>query len=243
MSSTSGPNVNENGAIFYVDAANPKSYPGTGNTWNNLTSTDYNATLVNGVTYSNSNQGTMIFDGTDDYVNLGSSNPFVGNNIQTLTTSQWVYSTGDNRVTTISLKRTSNSSVFRTAINEYPQGVTAAGYIGFLTRSNDDTVTGLIASNTVPVKNTWVNLVCVVDGMNRLVYVNGNLIASDSNIGMQPISSTTANATVGAFVYDSNSAVNSPFAGNIATTMIYNRALSADEVTQNFNALRGRYGI
>jgi hypothetical protein len=66
-----GPNIVTDGLVLYLDAANQKSYPGTGTTWNDLSGNGNNGTLVNGPTFNSDNNGSIVFDGVDDYVNFG----------------------------------------------------------------------------------------------------------------------------------------------------------------------------
>ena len=65
------PNIITDGLVLYLDAANTKSYPGSGTTWRDLSKSQLNGTLTNGPTFNSSNGGSIVFDGVDDYVNLG----------------------------------------------------------------------------------------------------------------------------------------------------------------------------
>ena len=69
MGAFSGPEIVRNGLLFCLDSTNSKSYPGSGTTWFDLTGNNYNATLVNGVTY-NSSTKLMTFDGSNDYATV-----------------------------------------------------------------------------------------------------------------------------------------------------------------------------
>jgi hypothetical protein len=68
-----GPNIVTDGLILALDAASPKSYPGSGTTWYDLTTNSLDATLYNGVSFSTNKQGTMVFDGVNDYGQISSS--------------------------------------------------------------------------------------------------------------------------------------------------------------------------
>jgi hypothetical protein len=71
------PSIVTDGLVLCLDAGNPKSYPGSGTTWTDLSGNGNNGTLVNGVGYSGSNLGSLVFDGSNDYVNwLGSDRGF-----------------------------------------------------------------------------------------------------------------------------------------------------------------------
>ena len=60
------------GLVLCLDAANPKSYPGSGTTWTDLSGNGNNGTLVNGVGYNSDNGGSLSFDGVNDYVSKSS---------------------------------------------------------------------------------------------------------------------------------------------------------------------------
>jgi hypothetical protein len=77
------------GLVLYLDAANKKSYSGTGTVWKDLSGQSNNGTLVNGVGYSSDNKGAMAFDGVDDYVDSGEAS-FLGPSLSGLTVSCWI---------------------------------------------------------------------------------------------------------------------------------------------------------
>ena len=70
MATNGGPNIIEDGLVFAVDAANKKSYPGSGTTWADLAGSN-NGTLINGPTFDSGNGGSIVFDGTNDYSEMG----------------------------------------------------------------------------------------------------------------------------------------------------------------------------
>lgn len=71
MSIYGGPDIITDGLVFCLDAANSKSYPGTGTAWTDLSGNDNNGTLTNGPTFDSSNGGSIVFDGVNDQVNCG----------------------------------------------------------------------------------------------------------------------------------------------------------------------------
>ena len=75
MSSKCGPDINENGLVLFLDAANRLSYPGSGTAWSDLSGNSNTGTLTNGPTFSAGNQGSIVFDGVDDYISGGSIIP------------------------------------------------------------------------------------------------------------------------------------------------------------------------
>ena len=69
MSNNYGPKIVTDGLVLCLDAADQNSYPGSGNTWYDLSGNGNNGTLVNGVGYNSGNLGSLVFGGVDDYVN------------------------------------------------------------------------------------------------------------------------------------------------------------------------------
>lgn len=247
MSLGHGASIVRNGLFLQLDAANQKSYPGSGTVWTDLSGRGIVGTLTNGPTYTNNDKGAIVFDGTNDLVTLGSSNNLTGDNLQTLTLSVWLkYSTTtfDLRAFTINRGSALNSSL----IGVYPNTVTngsgistsSVGSLGFFNRNNGNTVhTSLTFNDNYHLKNRFINVHGVIDGMNRYLYIDGVLKNSDSDVGLQSVSGNTDPAYVGCGPNGTGEFWN----GSIGNIMFYRRALSAAEVTQNFNALRGRYGV
>ena len=241
MSVAYNPQTVTDGLVLYLDAANTKSYPGTGTSWTDLSVNRIVGTLTSGPTFSSLNKGCFVFDGIDDYVNLGSSNAITGNNLTTITLEVWVKysSTGPGRL--IAIQRGSgglNSSLAAMQVN-VNQGVTTAGYLQFVTRnSTNSNVEYLNLNGNYHLVGTFQNFVATITGTSRALYVNGDLVASDTVTGLPSLTNNTDPALVGI-----QPGLTSPFDGTIAIVKVYNRALSQNEVRQNFNALRGRFGV
>ena len=81
MSVIWGPEIVKSGLVLYLDAGNQNSYPGTGTTWTDISRNNNNGTLTNGPTFNSENGGSIVFDGTNDYVStaLTSTNSFTWN--------------------------------------------------------------------------------------------------------------------------------------------------------------------
>jgi hypothetical protein len=208
-----------NGLVLCLDAANPKSYPGSGTTWTDLSGNGNTGTLVNGVGYNSGNGGSLSFDGSNDKVSTnykpsGQRSYFIWVKYNSLTSGSGFQLTGTQEVSAYTYIGIQNGG----DIYYYAGTATTGGNIG----------------NPVTV-NTWVSLGFVLnaDG-SRIVYKNGvNIHSNTGGLGV----TATAEFSVGCI--NNNYHVN----GNIAQVSIYNRALTASEVQQNFNALRGRFGI
>jgi hypothetical protein len=220
MSVFAGPEINESGLVLYLDAGNTKSYPGSGTTWTDLSGRGNAGTLTNGPTYSTANGGSIVFDGSNDYVS--GSIPTLNDWSMTL----WYRSTD-----------ITSNPVF------YPfSGTTGANGLGFggtfdATTNNRwyffDGTNALSSANTAITTNVWYYLVVTKSSTTYNLYTNGSLSLNTTGVD---VSLTQYNLGRRG---DAQWYVN----GQIAQASIYNRALTATEVSQNFNALRGRYGI
>jgi hypothetical protein len=95
MAGNVAPNTVTNGLVLYLDAGNTNSYPGTGTSWRDISGNSNNGTLTNGPTFNSANLGSIVLDGTDDYVNCG-NNSSINITGTGLTLSAWVYRTALN---------------------------------------------------------------------------------------------------------------------------------------------------
>jgi hypothetical protein len=236
------PKVISDGMILYLDAANTRSYPGSGTTWTDLRSTGITGSLTNGPTFSSEKVGGIVFDGTNDYVNMGSVTNLQFTNTQPFTISVWAKWTET---------RTTGSTLFAYSLwsgdyrgyylsldpGEYGFGTNICLYDYY----DGTTYRGLISpSNSIP-KDTWFNLCGTSDSSNSVngmkIYVNGLQVSSSIRSAGTPstINFSGLNAQIA-----SREGLNL-FKGNISSISIYNRALSATEVLQNYNALSGRF--
>ena len=217
-----GPKVVTNGLVLQLDAGNSKSYPGSGTTWTDLSGRGNTGTLVNGVGYNSGNLGSLVFDGTNDYVS---------GSIPTL--SSW------------SMTLWYRSTDITSQLVFYPfSGTTGANGLGFggtLDASTNnrwyffDGANVLSSANTVITTNVWYNLVVTKSSTTYNLYTNGSLSLSGSGVDLSLTQYNLGRRSDGGGQFYVK--------GNIANTQIYNRALTAAEVQQNFNATRSRYSI
>lgn len=203
------------GLVMYLDAANPKSYPGSGTAWVDLSSNNNNGTLIAGVTYNAA--GYMSFDGSTGYV---SSNFIPDKNNGTITTF-------------FNLNVLKNyNTIFdnNLSVDDWEMWVYNTGVLAFRTNANNSDIrfdiSGIVANNWYNVALTWTNT-------ESNIYINSALAGQDTSMGtrIQP-----AQLNIGG-------KNNTQLDGKLSNFCVYNRALSAAEIQQNFNALRGRYGI
>jgi hypothetical protein len=213
-----GPKIPTDGLILYLDAANIKSYPGSGNTWFNIGGTGLNGSKAGSQspTYPQWNPlGYFTFIGGttgNNYSRFDVSNiPLLSG----ITIDIFSYSENGG-----ALIRASNSDY------EISAGSYAAG-----TNYNDINVT------KVDVRNNWIHDSLTFDGSGLVGYRNGRQAATKVRASGTTMAASTAR------IGTRDDAYLDHLVGNIACLKIYNRALSSGEVLQNYNALKGRFGL
>ena len=219
-----------NGLVLCLDAANSKSYPGSGTVWTDLSGRGNNGTLTNGPTYSSANFGSIVFDGVDDGVQL----PGTNFSLNQMTISSWNFSSNYNQ-NGFMFEKTTNGTV-NTQYSLFFNGDNTIYYRTKAVSTEDLTVNTTTAG---VVNNQWNNVVATFDGTIKRIYVNGVLRATSTTLS----GTVTQNTTGAAFIGIYGNFAGYPFNGRISNTTIYNRALTASEITQNYNALKSRYGI
>jgi len=230
-----GENIVRDGLVLHLDAK--YSYPGaTGTnpdvfTWYDLSGNENHGELKNGVSYSGTGGGSLVFDGVDDYIT--SSNPIVlGNNPRTL--EVWCKGTSTDRVP---LALSTSPSLTPNVVFAF--SAVSSSLVNVYGGNNT------YDENNIPVSinfidGNWHQMLVTWDGNNPgtlLVYGDGSQVGSRVR-GAGEAYNTKSGYMVGVW-YDFNRYYN----GNIAQVSIYNKALTASEVSQNFEALRSRFGI
>jgi len=224
MSVNYNPSVVTSGLILNLDAGNLKSYPTSGTAWTDLSGNANNGTLVNSPTYSSTNGGNLTFNGTNQYA----STPLSIGGYAAFTISAWI------KTTTASKEIAATYGVS----NIFEFWLTTTKNVALYVYNTGTTYR---TSSTVVGTGSWVYCVGVYQGSNATLntYVNGIL---DNGVltGTIPASVATGASTVVIGNVNSGSYY---FNGSMGQISIYNRALSAAEIAQNYNALRGRYGL
>ena len=220
------PRIVTDNLVLALDAANTKSYPGSGSTWTDSKS-GYSLTAT--ATFSSDNVGSFDFDGTDDYADMSADSGWTNFGTDPFTIEVWY-------------RPHTNDSEFETLVGNSGGGTgtwqldfNASGNIRFQRTANS-----VFANSSISFEaNIWKQVVVVREGTGTnqfKFYSNGDLNTTstfDSNLG------ATNQLRIG-----QNRGANYHYDGNISVVRIYkNKALSASEVKQNFNALRWRYGI
>ena len=231
-----GPNIVTDGLVFAVDPGSERSYSGSGTTTSSLM-TAYDGTLINGTGFSTNNGGIWDFDGTDDGINFDGATILsylgvtsgIDNNVA-YSMEAWIKidaypsgigSSGD------TIMGHSNSL----GIGLQVFGTTTTAYINFGYRTNSNYDSGNITINE------WHHIVGTrAMGGAIVIYIDG--VADTSLNGNNAIDYTTSDFSIG---YATSRI--GPFNGNISSTRIYNKSLTAAEVLQNFNAQKSRFGL
>jgi hypothetical protein len=227
MATFGGSNIVTDGLVLWLDAANRKSYPGSGNTWLDLSGNGYNGTLTNGPTFNSANNGSIVFDGTNDYISTsGISTSFTEFAIET-----WIYVSQPqpNEYSSIVFSRGGGGII--TGLHFLGNAFGGNGYkLSYTYNGSGYTWTGPPSISQVG----WTSVSLVFVGSSAIFYINGIYAAAN----FQALSTT--NLSVLNIGRDS-SVFSRYFKGSIGTVKIYNRALSAQEVQQNYDALKSRY--
>ena len=222
MASNYNPSIVTSGLRVYLDAANVKSYPGSGTSWLDLTGNSYTGTLTNGPAYSSSNGGAIVFDGTDDIVTTSLAATL------SFTWSVW-------------FKTNVLASGYRNIIS-VPTGAYMLMLLDISTNnmgfwSSDGMNGGSLGVDSLST-NTWYNAVLVREGDGisggYKAYLN-SVFKGSANTSTWTIANTIS---LGGRT-DASQYLN----GNIAQVAIYNTALNQDQINQNFYAYRGRFGV
>ena len=225
MATNYNPKIVTDGLVLCLDAANTKSYPGSGTTWTDISGKGYDGTLTNGPTFNSDYGGNIVFDGSNDFITgVHNSELNLRNDLtvecwfrRTGGRNDWVriFGKGDSSNRTYGLWYHINSNYF--LYQRY----------------------GSSSMNVMPtipvVLNTWYHMVGTSSGSNHTLYLNG------VNVGTASNSSTFHSSTDPYRVGYGN--IHLSHIGDVSNCRIYNRGLSEAEVKQNYNAHKGRFGL
>ena len=213
------PTIVTSGCVLNLDSNFPPSYPLVLDTWYDLTGNNNTGILNNGITYNSALRGSLLFNGTNQYVTVNPTfNVPEGNSNYTINAWFNPASLGDKGIVGWGNYGTTNE------VNALR--LSSSGIVNYWW-GND-----LSATYTFTL-GSWYNAVATFDGTTRSIWVNGTLIDSDTPSGHNvPYSS---NLTVGL------TNTTEFFAGNMGVVQIFDRALSPTEISDNYNALLPRY--
>lgn len=231
------PNIVTSGLTLMLDSAYVPSYSRTGTTWNDLSGSNNNGTLIGGPTFSSANGGSIVFDGSNDYVSFP-ANFFNHDSGSPFTVSFWFRTSAAGIIFGQQNTDTPNvSSGYVPAIY-----VDSAGKIRTSCFWGNNVGNQSVSTATVS-DNTWHNIVVTFSSGSQISYLDNSQFATLSKT--QTTYSSTYYYFIGSGTWSSwtNATGNPYFSGNIANMFFYNRALSASEINQNFNSLKFRFGL
>ena len=216
-------NIVTSGLVLNLDAGFVGSYPTINTTWYDLSGNTNNGTLTNGPTFNSANSGSIVFDGVDDFVQCTGS--------FTLTSATFV----------TWIKRNGNQSqydgiLFSRGTNTTGMNFFSSNQLGY--HWNDTAATYNWASGLTIPDLTWCMIAVSVTSTSATAY-----LCQTSGITTATNITGHASSVLNDIKIAQDDAGSRFFNGNIAISQLYNLALSATEVTQNFNALRGRFGV
>ena len=223
------PRIIQDGLVLYLDAANTKSYPTTGTTWSDLSRRGNNGTLTNGPTFNSTNGGSIVFDGVDDWVDSGTSLSLNNESTFSITFNSNVTNTVKylfSKAPDTGFARDFSLLIVNNNINFW-FGTSSLNYVTLNTPDNS------IGSNK------WYNVTATRDGSFSKIYINGNEEASTSYSFVQ----TNLGHRLNIGNLGNTNFASRFFNGKVTQAKIYNRALTATEVLQNYNATKSRFGL
>ena len=229
MSLSHSPKVVTDGLVLYLDAANQRSYPNSGTTWSDMIGgNDASMTNMDASNFSPEHRGILNFDGSDDYLTTASSVGITGSSDRSLCV--WFYHNSTSVDINIAGYGVNGGRAIFDIVAKYTDGYHRA--IGHFYGTNNNTISTLPSRNTINYLG-W-NYVCLTYTYNNAsVYTNGKFSNSKALV-LNTIDSTLK---IGKATYSPIDG----FSGKIASVQLYNRALTGDEVRQNYLATRGRY--
>jgi hypothetical protein len=233
-------NIITRGLVFHLNAGTPESYPGSGNSWYDLTSGGYHGTLTNGPTYNTANGGSIVFDGSNDYVTTAD----VDHGTLEFTLEAWVYFNSFNSNNCIIKKNTDND--YWPALSLYVDNTgVIRGY--YSSQSYGACLEGAYTSTGIVTTGQWVHLAYSKgpNGYTEMkIYKNGvsqsfSFYLYGSHINQ--VCNSGKPVLVG-IDFDTPNFL-SPVNGKIPIVRIYNRQLTSDEMLYNYNVEKTRFGL
>ena len=231
MSVKVGPKIVKDGLVVYLDSANTRSYIGSGTSALSLSGLGNTGILINGPTFSSSNGGQIVFDGTNDYIKLPANNAYNLNNGSL--TIEVFYSiinpiVGERMILEHNVWNAAGLYQLTFATNNVYRYVFPEAWA--LGQQLDYTDTNLEL-------NKWTHIVATFNTSTNTsrLYKNTQLIAERTDITAE-----LGNSTSDIYIFCRNG-TGLFLAARLGHIKLYNRALTAQEILQNYNATKGRY--
>ena len=209
------PNIVTDGLVLALDAQQISSYPTTGSTWYDLSGNGDDGTLINGPTFDSN--GAIVFDGVDNYI-IGTDT----HNLSNFTAEVWVYPTTSypgGLPSAITTTYPGTNSTVNYNIGWYTTGDWVGGFFHPSSGWNEILV-------AAPAINTWHNYSLTYNGTTLILYHNG--------VSEGTLATTNTAAGGGPIRVGRRWDIADYFPGNISNARVYNRALTSDEILQNY---------
>ena len=222
-------NIVTNGLILNLDCSQKNSYPGSGTIWYDLSGNGDDGVLSNGSTFNSANGGSIVFDGVDDYVLTPSLLDASLNPNESVFV--WFNPTAAGQIVSELGQAVINSTWHDSNIE-----VNSSGIFSFSVWHNG--LTNKVVSSAKSFNN-WYHLGFTYSGTTFTAYINGSSIGTTTLIRQAPSSLHYGLCSIDS----TNMGTNAYGSGKMGNFMFYNRALTATEVTQNFNAQKSKFGL
>ena len=228
MALSHSPKIVTDGLVLCLDAGDGKSYSGSGTTWTDRSGNGNHGTLTNGPTYSSENGGVLVFDGIDDHIAI--SPDF--SSVNEFSVSFWAKNNVYGTETTQALAGNYPQGGTYIRINTMSTYFSILVYVNGIENNYFKTVN---INYTLINKDDWNNYVVTFKNNDALkIYVNSNLVDSQS-LNSSITGLNTFYKAIGRY------AISYLWDGQIGSTFIHNKALTAAEILQNYNAQKGRF--
>ena len=231
MATRYSPSIVTSGLVLCLDAANPRSYAGTGTGWADLSGNATIGTLTNGPTFNGDNGGSIVFDGTNDYVSISYNS--VLNTPNGATYNIWIYPTQTGEFLN---RGTSDSG----ATPDNPRFIAySSGNLYFDWSSPGSDI--YLETSTGVTLGSWNQVIGLATPSAQLrTFVNGRETSYSGRVNSLPstLPNTSTSLQIGAATW-----APSYFNGSIAIVRLYNRVLSSSEILFNYNATKNRFGL
>lgn len=241
-------NIVKDGLVLDLDAAKRDSYPGTGTTWSDISGNGNNGTLMNGPTFSSDNGGGIVFDGVNDKTSFsGGTFNYSPGTTGEISLEVWVYPTGPytafNDPPYTNLGCIFGQSYFNNSVG-WGIGMATSGGINYFiwqVRNSSNYINAGTPVTSPFTNNKWYHIIGTFT-RNSLssIYINGVSPVSVSSVSLNGVSITPSlnDAAI------AGGGLSNFYIGcRVSIARIYNRPLSSTEITQNYNAFKGRYGL
>jgi len=233
MGTSYSPNIVKDGLIFQIDPANPRSWTGPNSTTVNNLKNSITGTISADTSGSYGQFNSFDFDATDDNIDFGTLSEI--NGLANFSFNIWLTIPNQNAGDSIAFGNRDSSNSYRGIALSIPPNTSVTSIYFYFTSNAGSGQSWVEIPVAYYTANAWNNIAVTYDGSTLTAIVNNGTPLTDSQYSK--LLHSTTNFRVGKDGW-TNSKL---YKGNIGPLQIYNRALSAQEVKQNYNALKARF--